>query len=126
MSEGAARKRRAGHDFGLRAETIAALWLRAKLYRILARRYRVQGGEIDIVAKRGDTIAFVEVKARAGIEDAMIAITPQKQRRMSVAAARWLAVNPWAVNFTLRADAVFVAPRSLPRHIENVMELRIG
>jgi putative endonuclease len=125
VNENAAR-RRAGHDFGRRAETLAALWLRAKFYRILARRYRVQGGEIDIIARRGDVIAFVEVKARENIDDAMIAITPQKQRRVSVAAARWLTVNPWAVNLTLRADAIFVAPRRLPLHVENVMELRIG
>jgi putative endonuclease len=111
------------HLGGLRAETIAALWLRCKAYRILARRYRLRGGEIDIIARRGRTIAFVEVKARASLEEAMTAITEEKRRRISRAAARWLAANPWAANHVLRADAVFVAPRRLPLHVERAMEL---
>jgi putative endonuclease len=110
-------------DVGAHAETIAEVWLRLKLYKILARRYRVKGGEIDIVARRGNVVAFVEVKARAEMEAALIAITPQKQRRLRIAVARWLRVNPWAVNYTLRADAVFVAPRRLPQHVEDVMGL---
>jgi len=74
----ASRKRRANHDFGLRAETFAAIWLRLKLYKILARRYRVNGGEIDIIARRGDDIVFVEVKARGRMDDALIAINAAK------------------------------------------------
>ena len=81
---------------------------------------------IDIVAWRGDVVAFVEVKARAEMEAALVAITPQKQRRLRIAAARWLVQNPWAVNCTLRADAVFVAPRRLPQHVEDVMGLERG
>jgi putative endonuclease len=118
--------KRAAHVFGLRAETIASLWLRLKFYRILARRYRVHGGEVDIIARRGDTIAFVEVKARGDMDDALSAITPQKQRRFSIAAARWLATNPWAASYTLRADAVFVAPGRLPRHVVAAFEMRLG
>lgn len=118
--------RRAARAYGLNAETIAALWLRARLYTILDRNYRVQGGEIDIVARRGGTIAFVEVKARGALEDAAIAITPQKQRRISCAVNRWLATHPWATSCTLRADAVFVAPGRLPQHLENAFELAVG
>jgi putative endonuclease len=120
------RKRRAGHDFGRRAEALAALWLRLKFYKVLGRRYRVQGGEVDIIAQRGDTIVFVEVKARRAMDAAVIAITPKKQRRFSVAAARWISANPWAANYALRADAIFIAPRRLPRHVTSVMEMRIG
>ncbi len=118
--------RRAAYVYGLRAETVAALWLRARLYKILARNYRAHGGEIDIVARRGRTIVFVEVKARGALDDAVIAITAQKQRRFSQAVGRWLAANPWAMNYTLRADAIFVAPGRLPRHLENAFELRVG
>jgi putative endonuclease len=125
MKGEANRKRRSSHDGGLRAEALAALWLRCKFYTILARRYRAQGGEIDLIAKRGRTVAFVEVKARAGIEDAMTAITPEKRRRFSRAAARWLALNPWAVDHVLRADAVFIARGRLPCHQEAAMELLI-
>lgn len=88
-----------------------------KGYRILARRYSAAGGEIDIVARRGDVIAFVEVKARPGLEEAAVAISEGKRRRMSQAARAWLTRNPWAVRATLRGDAVFVAPRRLPRHL---------
>jgi putative endonuclease len=121
MRDRAARLER--HRGGLRAETIATLWLRGKLYSILARRYRLRGGEIDIIARRGRTIAFVEVKARATLEEAMTSITDEKRRRISRAASRWLAANPWAADHVLRADAVFVAPRRLPVHVEGAMEL---
>ncbi len=123
MTTDKADSRRAAHVYGLRAETVATLWLRTRLYEILERNYRVQGGEIDIVAKRGRTIAFVEVKARGALEDAAIAITPQKQRRCRRAANRWLATHPWAASYTLRADAIFVAPGRLPRHLENAFAL---
>jgi putative endonuclease len=120
------RHARCADVYGLRAETLATLWLRARLYQILARNYRAHGGEIDIVARRGRTIVFVEVKARGALEDAAIAITPQKQRRFSQAVSRWLAANPWAMSYTLRADAIFLAPGRLPRHLENAFELRVG
>lgn len=118
--------RRDSYFGGLRAETLAALWLRFKFYEIVARRYRMRGGEIDIIAKRGRTVAFVEVKARAALEDAMIAITEEKRRRVSHAASKWLAANPWAVDHVLRADAVFIAPRRLPRHVKAAMEMTLG
>jgi putative endonuclease len=118
--------KRASHLAGLRAETIAALWLTLKFYRILARRYRAQGGEVDIVAQRGRTIVFVEVKARGALDDALTSITREKQRRFSRAAARWLATHPWAANYTLRADAVFIARGRLPYHLSAAMELQLG
>jgi len=117
--------RRAAYAYGLRAETIATFWLRARLYQILARNYRARGGEIDIIARRGRTVAFVEVKARGDLETALIAITPQKQYRFSRAVGRWLATNPWAMNFTLRGDAIFVAPRAWPRHVEDCFPLTL-
>ena len=108
--------RRRAHVFGLRAEWIAAAWLVMKGYRILGRRYLVAGGEIDLIARRGDTVAFVEVKARPGLDEAAGAISEVKRRRLSRAARVWLTRNPWAISATLRGDAVFVAPGRLPRH----------
>jgi putative endonuclease len=105
------------------AERAAIILLRLKFYSILARRYRIRGGEIDFVARRGDTIAFVEVKARSSLEEARSAITPVKRRRLSRAARVWLAANPYAAGFTLRGDAVFVAPWRWPRHLPAAIEL---
>lgn len=125
MNAGPARNRRAARAFGRRAEWLAAALLMAKGYRILARGYRVAGGEIDIIALRGRTVAFVEVKARPELEAAMIAITPTKIARLSRAARVWLAANPWAASHVLRADAVFLAPWRAPRHAVAAVELTI-
>jgi len=117
--------KRAARAFGLRAETLATLWLRAQWFRILDRNYRVQGGEIDIVAQRGHLIVFVEVKARADLETAALAITPQKQRRIQRAVHHWLARHPRSTGCALRADAILIAPGQLPRRIAGVFELSI-
>ena len=112
-----AKARRRAHLFGLRAESIAALLLRLKGYHLLARRFAAAGGEIDLVARRGATIAFVEVKARDDLDVAAVAINETKRRRICRAARVWLARNPWAAELNLRGDAVFVAPGRLPRHL---------
>lgn len=108
---------------GRLAELVAAALLIAKGYRILARGYGGKGGEIDIIAARGGTIAFVEVKARARIEAAETAIGPQKQRHVSRAARRWLTRHPGTAGLTYRADAVFIAPWRRPRHVANAFPL---
>ena len=120
-----AAARRRAHLFGLRAESVAALLMRLKGYRVLARRFVVSGGEIDLVVQRGQTIAFVEVKARDDLDDAASAIGEAKRRRISRAARVWLARNPWAAGATLRGDAVFIAPRRLPRHVGAAYRLDI-
>lgn len=120
------RDRRTARAFGLRAEVLASLWLRAKFYQIVARNFTVPGGEIDIVARRGDVIAFVEVKARPRLEAAQEAIGAGKIARISRAARFWLARNPWAAaGFTLRGDAVFVAPSHAPLHVVDAFTLDV-
>jgi len=118
-----AKARRRAHRFGLRAESIAALLLRLKGYQVLELRFAAAGGEIDLVARRGATIAFVEVKARDDLDAAAAAISETKRRRVSRAARVWLARNPWAAGLNLRGDAVFVAPWRLPRHIAAAYRL---
>jgi len=108
---------------GRRAEWLAILWLTAKGYRLLERRFGGKGGEIDLVMKRGRTIAFVEVKARGRLEDAMIAITAEKQRLVERRIRHWLSRNPWAAGHYLRADAVFLAPWCRPRHVPAAFAL---
>ena len=109
---------RAGHG----AEWAAMIYLRAKGYRILARRFLVKGGEIDIVARRGTTIAFVEVKLRAALDDALISIAPAKRRRMA-RAARVFVARYRLSGVTLRADAIYLAPWRWPRHLVDAFAL---
>jgi putative endonuclease len=125
MSRAAARRRRA-FLFGMGAETRAAWWLRLKGYRILARRYRGGGGEIDLIVRRGQAIVFVEVKGRAALDDAAVSVTAWKMRRVGHAARAWLAANPPTQACTMRLDAVTVAPGHVPRHTVNVAPLEDG
>jgi putative endonuclease len=120
------QRRSRAHRHGILAERFAAMALRFEGYRILALRYRVKGGEIDIVARRADTIAFVEVKVRSSLAEAATAIDFVKRRRISRAARYWLASNPWAAPFTWRGDAVYVVPWRWPRHEIAAIELDLG
>src|SRR5579864_7489413 len=102
---------------GLSAESRAAALLIAKGYRILARRFRTPHGEIDIIARRRNLVAFVEVKARGRLDDAAYAVTPRQQGRIIAAAQAWLAAYPEHADFELRFDAMLIAPGRLPRHV---------
>ena len=109
--------REAAEKRGRNAETLACWYLRLHGWRILVRRARVRGGEVDIVARRGRTLAFVEVKARASFDDAAYAVTPRQQARIIDAAQGWLMAHPEHAEFELRFDAILIAPRRLPRHL---------
>jgi putative endonuclease len=113
----ASPERIAAFQTGLSAESRAAAYLMAKGYRILAKRFRTPHGEIDLVAKRRNLIAFVEVKARATLDDAAFAATPHQQGRIIHAAEAWLVAHPQYAELELRFDAVLIAPRRLPRHL---------
>jgi putative endonuclease len=113
----ASPKRVAAFRAGLSAEGRAAAYLMAKGYRILAKRFRTPHGEIDIVARRRNLLAFVEVKARASLDEAAFAVTPRQQARIIDAAQAWLIAHPEHAEFELRFDAILIAPRYLPRHV---------
>ena len=120
--EGADPARVAAYRRGLLGESLAVLLLRAKLYRILARRYRTPAGEIDIIAKRRRTIAFVEVKRRRSSQEAFDAVGLTARRRIVRAAELWLAAHPDAAGFDLRFDLIIVIPGRFPRHISSVFD----
>ncbi|MCC5978731.1 MAG: YraN family protein [Salinarimonas sp.] len=113
---GARHKRRRALLRGHLAEWLAMVFLMFKGYRPLARRFSAAGGEIDLIMRRGDTVIFVEVKARARLDLARAAIGGRKHRLFARAVRAWRARNPWSSGFTLRADAVYVTPASLPYH----------
>lgn len=117
--------KRAAYLFGIEAEWLAAVLLRCKGYRILARRFSAAGGEIDLVAARGGTVIFVEVKARDSIEAARLTITPAKCRRIGRAARSYLARLP-RLPETIRMDAVFLAPGTWPRHEQGIFDLDLN
>lgn len=102
---------------GRRAESLAAWRLRLAGWRIVARNLRFKQGEIDIVARRGSVLAFVEVKTCGDLAAAAEAITPAQRARIARAAAAFLARHPELAALTLRFDAMFVVglwPRHLP------------
>ena len=117
LKKSASPARVAAFRTGISAETRAAAFLMAKGYRILAKRFRTPYGEIDLVARRRNLLAFIEVKARASLDEAACAVTPRQQARIIAAAQAWLMAHPEHADFEMRFDAMLIAPRHLPRHL---------
>lgn len=111
-----ARGRRAWNA-GRRAETLAALMLMAKGYRIVARRFACPAGEIDLIARRGRALVFAEVKTRADAGLAGEAISPRQRRRIGRAAEAFLKSHPGYARFDLRFDAILFGRGGWPRHV---------
>ncbi|MBO6784683.1 MAG: YraN family protein [Alphaproteobacteria bacterium] len=115
--------RQASEQRGRRAEAAAALWLRCKGYAILARRYRCAAGEIDLIVRRANLVAAVEVKARAGLDDAAFSVIARQRERIARATEHFLAANPRYAEHDVRFDAVLVTPRRLPRHVPDAWRI---
>jgi putative endonuclease len=115
-------ERVAAFKLGLSAESRAAMFLIAKAYRILARRWKTPFGEIDIVARRRQSLVFVEVKARATFEEAVEAVTEHSKQRIVNAAELWLAHHPHDGKGDIRFDVVVVTPGKIPCHIPNAFD----
>lgn len=103
---------------GRKGETLAAWYLRLKGWRILARRVKTPRGEVDLIARRGRTVAFVEVKWRGTAQARDWAVDERRLVRVQAAAAA-LAPRYARAGDDLRIDAVLLAPGAWPRHIEN-------
>ena len=116
------RERVAAFRLGLSAESRAAMFLIAKGYRIVARRWKTPFGEIDIVARRRRALVFVEVKARDRADEAAEAVTERTKRRIVAAAELWLAHHPDDNERDIRFDVMLVAPGRLPQHIANAFD----
>lgn len=112
------RDRRAAEARGRDGERRAAWWLWLKGWKILDRRVRTPAGEVDLVARRGNLIAFVEVKTRATQQALDFAIDERRLSRVA-AAAEFLMPRYAGPGDDIRVDVILIAPRTLPRHIEN-------
>lgn len=112
-------RRRMRNRRGARSESVAAIYLMLKGYRILGRRVKTPLGEIDLIVCRGGLVAFVEVKLRESLEDAESSISEAQVRRIHDAADLWLARNPSYRAHEIRFDVVFMMPWRLPRHVED-------
>ena len=102
---------------GRHAELLCAWLLRLKGYRVLARRFKAPVGEIDIIARRGAVVAFIEVKARPTDALAAESLTPRQRRRIAHAALAWMQKRPELGRCDQRFDVMLVTPWKVPRHI---------
>jgi putative endonuclease len=116
------RDRRAAHTHGHRAEAIALWYLRLKGYRLVASRFKSSAGEIDLIMRRGKTLVFIEVKARAKVDDSMWAVTPQQSRRIASAASLFTARHDMSGIGFQRFDIVAVPSYLWPTHIKNAFD----
>jgi putative endonuclease len=113
--------RQAAERRGHRGESLAALWLRLKGYRILARRLKTGAGEIDLVAAAPfGPVCFIEVKARAKVRLAAESVAPAQQTRIARAAFLYLAGRPRLARRGARFDIVAIGTGTLPVHYRDV------
>ncbi|MGF9565376.1 YraN family protein [Neorhizobium sp. JUb45] len=109
------RAERRGHW----SEYLAAVFLLLKGYRILSLRYKAKSGEIDIIVRKRDLVAFVEVKARRAEGLAIDAVGYETQKRIRAASDQWLSRRRDAHLLTLRYDVVAVLPGRFPKHFQD-------
>ena len=110
--------RKAAENRGREGERRAAWWLWLRGWRILDRRVRTPAGEVDLVVRKGNLVAFVEVKTRATDPELDFAIDERRLRRVA-AAAEYLMSRYAGPGDDIRVDVILIAPGKLPRHIEN-------
>ncbi|KQR77995.1 YraN family protein [Rhizobium sp. Leaf341] len=119
MTQRADRRRLQALRRGALAEYLAALALMLRGYRIVAFRYRTKLGEIDIIARRGDLIACVEVKARRSADAAIAAVSALSEARIRNASELWLQRQPDADRLSIRYDIMAVTPWRWPVHFPD-------
>lgn len=118
MKRQVSESRRAAETRGRDGERRAAWWLWLRGWKILDRRVRTPAGEVDLVVRKGSLVAFVEVKTRATAAELDFAIDERRLSRVA-AAAEYLMPRYAGPGDDIRVDVILIAPRSLPRHIEN-------
>ena len=120
MKERTAAERRRAERWGRMAEVVAVAHLVAKGYRIAARNWRTASGEVDIIARSGDLVVFVEVKARETEAAAIDAVSRASQRRIEAAGRDWIMQQPDGGRLSWRNDLIAVRRWGRPKHFEDV------
>ncbi|WP_119273039.1 YraN family protein [Taklimakanibacter deserti] len=115
------KTRRRNERRGRWAESLALASLRLKGYRLLARRFKSGAGEVDLIMRRGEVTAFIEVKVRGTADLAVEAVTDFQTRRIAAAARIWMARDPKAALGICRFDIVTISPYQWPHHIPNAI-----
>ncbi len=122
-------QRHKAYRFGLAAEKYAAWYLRCKGYRIVAERYRNAQGEIDLLARRGNMLVAVEVKARKTLGECAQSVPVLKQQKINRAmqgllmGAHGIAALAGSANRDIRFDVVWIVPWHWPRHIPDAWRM---
>jgi putative endonuclease len=115
-------------SLGAQGEALAVTFLCGLRYQLIERNFRCKGGEVDIIAKDGRTLVFIEVKTRnsEGYGPPQLAVTPFKQRQISKAALTWLArTRQEDVSARFDVIAIMLSSSDAPRieHITNAFDL---
>ena len=117
------RNHKAAERRGHSSESLAALWLKLKGYRILERRLKTRAGEIDLVAAAPfGPVCFIEVKARGRARSAAESVMVTQQTRIARAASLYLAGRPHLSRRGFRFDIIAIAPHALPVHHRDVWQ----
>jgi len=119
MSPQGKNAKKSAYRFGRIGEFVSCWYLRLSGYRIIHQDYRSASGEIDIIARRGNIIAFVEVKARSNQDDATLALGSTQRRRIERTAMSFLSARPELSNHDCRFDLMALSPWRWPRHLEG-------
>lgn len=112
-------KRQRAEARGRSAERLASLLLMVKGYRILAHRARTPVGEIDLIARRGKTLAFIEVKARHDRTSALESLTPRQRQRIARAAGAFVRSRPDLADLNWRFDLIAAAGSWRLHHMKD-------
>lgn len=114
--------RQKAYKLGHKGEGLASLYLRLKGYRILVRRYKTHVGEADLIARKGNALVFVEVKARKTLEEGLESITSKQKKRVIRAAHYYLAENPKSADLDIRFDVIIVMPGLKLKHLVDAWQ----
>lgn len=100
-------------------EWIAALALQLKGYVIVAARAKNRRGEVDLIARRGQILAFIEVKTRKKLTDPATILTSKQMTRIISGATGWATTRPWTQHYQWRYDFILITPWRWPLHLRD-------